>query len=171
VPATVTITGGSVVVAQFLPLATVHVQGTQGFRLDGFADATNHFGNSCRGCAPGDEIFLTQNWNELAAAAEVEVNGVIVRFPATDNNLGFFFIGDAVTVPPLSTNAVLSAPFELQGMFVLPDVDGEPGPQFDVVGHGIARVFGAACSLHCCNRVGSNCSAEIVFDLIEIQAG
>ena len=138
------IEGGSMIVDRTF-VGTVDIHGTQGFRLQlrlGVV-STNGPWTSCCPARPGTSIDLSGFAFASDGGGVAELNGIRYSVPSDDANVILHLLGDHVTAPPLSTSAVLSAPFKLSStsnlfLFHFPD-EGE-STVFPIVGRGTATI-------------------------------
>jgi hypothetical protein len=142
------ITGGSLVVGpddgvHDPRLARLDIQGTQSFRLTGFADAEGDFGHNCTPGNPGSLCDFGGIWDDVGGTTlQVQMNGVLMSAQYPDVNFFGVFSTDPVTLPPKgSANVVLSAPFRLVvGGFSLFNPQTEGRDSFFLTGRGMARL-------------------------------
>ena len=126
-------------------IATWHVQGTQGFRFDGIADATRGFGFLC-GCFPGEPLDPGGVFNNMLGTAQLNVDGNTHTFATSDfGPVGFGgarVTASPVVVPPLNGSSVLSSPFSFESVFSIsiPELFPEGGLLLPVRGDGTARI-------------------------------
>ena len=133
------ITGGSLVVGVD-NVGTLNLQGTHGFEAVLLGGALGHFGTQCRPCGPGDSLDLGGALEDASGALNLAGLHLSPNFVQFDVN-GFRFEGTA-TVPPLSSDGIVSVPFEFPGELLAfnPFPEGESTLTFPVIGHGTATV-------------------------------
>ena len=77
-------------------------------------------------------------------AGPSELNGILYGVPSDSADIFVRPVGGPVIAPPLSTRAVLTAPFEVvgvgRGQVRLIDFEGEPTVIFPLVGRGVATL-------------------------------
>jgi len=138
------IRGGSIIVDQTF-VGTVDIHGTQGFRLQlvlGLSGTTGPWQGCCP-APPAASIDLSAYAFASDGSGSAEFNGSRYFVPSIDATVNLLLLGDHVTAPPLSTSAVLSAPFELSSVssnFFLFDIDTGGVATFPVVGRGTATI-------------------------------
>jgi hypothetical protein len=132
------ITGGSMTVDSDL-LGLVDIQGTQGFTLSLRLDLNSTTGPwQCRPCGPpGTSKDLTAFFAGGDGAGEAQLNGASYRIPGAAADVLLKTAGGLVVLPPMSSGAVVSAPFELGfGQLSIFDIGGTPTQSFPLVGGG-----------------------------------
>jgi hypothetical protein len=133
----ISITGGSMTVDSGL-VGLVDIQGTQGFKLSlrlGLLSSPGPW--QCRPCGPpGTSIDLTTFFYG-DGGGEAQVDGASYRVPRQADVL-LQPVGGSVILPPMSSGAVVSAPFELGvgQLFIYDDIGGTGTQQFPLVGGG-----------------------------------
>jgi hypothetical protein len=131
------ITGGSMTVDDHF-IGLVDIQGTQDFKLSlrlGLVFTTGPW--RCAPCGPpGTSIDLTAFFGSGDGGGEAQLNGASYRLPSPVDVL-LIPVGGPVILPPMSSGAVVSAPFELRfSQFALRDIGGIPTQEFPLVGGG-----------------------------------
>jgi hypothetical protein len=142
------ITGGvmNAEIRDGIPVGTVDVHGTQGFRAQLGLDLTGVSGPwiCCPALfRPGTPIDLRGFFDADDGGGTVELNGVSYPVPSTLADVGFRPLSGPVIAPALSERAVLSSPFDLQSGFSflsLFDFGGEPTVTFPLLGRGTATL-------------------------------
>jgi len=130
------------------PIGTVDVTGTQGFELQmilGLQSTTGPW-SRCSPCGapgavwPGPEMAF---FSADDGHGTVKLDGNVYQVPSSQANVHFVLTAGSMILPPISTGAVLSEPFEVhEGSLSLFDVGGFGGPtlEFPLAGRGIATV-------------------------------
>ena len=126
------------------PLGILDIRGFDGFHMIARGDAGNGFGHQCYPCAPGDILSLA---GSLQAGGYVTLEGgpVPPNPPWRPESLwSYRFEAGDVTVPPLGTSGVLTAPFVFTGTLTFIYTEFPPAfpPQmsFELFGRGTATV-------------------------------
>jgi len=141
----IVITGGLAIGTGFgsSVVGTVDLHGTQGFSAElglAWGDITGPW--RCFPCDPGTPISLNTFISSSDGGGAVQLHGVSYPVPSSQADILIGLSGGPVIAPPLSTSAVLSAPFEvLRGSAAfLFDFQGEPTVRFPLVGRGFATL-------------------------------
>jgi hypothetical protein len=125
------------------PLGILDVRGFDGFHLIARGEA-HGLGHQCYPCPPGDTLSLGGSLQ--AGFYQLLEGGPVPPNPPwrPESLWNYFFEGGDVTVPPLGTSAVLTAPFVFTGTLTFIDTEFPPAfpPQmsFELFGRGTARV-------------------------------
>ena len=132
------ITGGSMTVDGDL-LGLVGIQGTEGFKLSLRLALNLTTGPwQCRPCGPpGTSKDLTAFFAGGDGGGEAQLNGASYGIPGPADVL-LKPAGGPVILPPMSSGAVVSAPFELGfgQLSIFDDIGGTPTQHFPLVGGG-----------------------------------
>jgi PEP-CTERM motif len=142
------ITGGSMVVEgpSGGTVGTVDIHGTQGFSAQlrlGLASTSGPW--LCCPTAPGTSIDMRGVFAASDGFGLVELNGTSYGVPSLNADIFVRPFGEPVIAPPLSSSALLTAPFDLvsgstSSAVVLFDVEGKPIVIFPLVGRGVATL-------------------------------
>jgi len=136
---TIFITGGSLDLAgHFMPFGPLVLRGTRNFSVpDGGAEVSNSLGFGCEPCAPGTSLNLGTFFSELFGTAMVDGRVVNPTFELA-MVLGLRFAGATPPAPPIGAEALLSAPFTVNGGLI--GLDPPLPPFYEVVGRGTATI-------------------------------
>jgi hypothetical protein len=115
----ITIVGGRLVVDN-LQSGTASLRGTKGFELDGTLLEGAYPAEGCLGgdeCAPGTSVSLSAGWSGLDLPGTVKLQGTTYTVGGFDGPGALIRLSGTFTAPPQGSNATVTAPFTMTGLF------------------------------------------------------
>ena len=142
---TITVTGGSLQMAAFE--GQLNIVGERGFFLTSHVIAVNGVyapRMECGGyiCLPGDEVSLRAAWSGSDLSGQLGFEGQVYGDLGGPESLAgavVDFTGSFV-VPPFAPTATVTAPFQLNGGFSIPNAAGTGSIQHILTGFGTATI-------------------------------
>jgi hypothetical protein len=129
------VTSGSLdLVPGNLGIGTLSIRGTGGFALSVGVEVQNGLG-VCNVCNPVTAVAMGGSFSELFDGTMI-INRHTFSFPSSEADAGLFFTAPDRIAPPLSAEAVLSAPFTMSGSLALFDFEGVPTTTIQIAGRG-----------------------------------